>query len=93
MTTTNTSGVTLTNNSAFGSNTTATAESTHEMLRTFIILLIFVIVATTVAGISDTMADGMLALMAVFLVLQAVTHGAALADFSERFAIQPKNGS
>jgi hypothetical protein len=60
------------------------------MLKTFVILLIFVVIATTVAGINDDWGDGMLALMLAFLVLQGLTHGAALASFSERLSLTPK---
>ena len=88
-TSTNT-GTKLINGSVFGSTETATAASAHEMLKTFVILLIFVVIATTVAGINDDWGDGMLALMLAFLVLQGLTHGAALASFSERLSLTPK---
>jgi hypothetical protein len=77
--------------SVFANNgTTATAATTHQMLKTFLILLIFVIIMTELAGISDNIADGILAFMLVLLVLQGLTHGAALAGFAEHLTLTPK---
>jgi len=89
----NATGTTLINGSVFGSTQTATAASAHEMLKSFLVLMIFVIIATTVAGISDQWADGVLGLMLVFIVLQGLTHGAALASFSQRLTLTPKEGT
>jgi len=80
---------TLPTGSAFASTRTPTAATAHDALKTFVVLFIFVILATIAAGQSQAWAKTIEVIMFGFLVMQGLTHGAAFAGFAEKFDLAP----
>ena len=68
---------------------TATAQSAHNMLKALMLELGFVVVATMVAGINDSWANGVLALMLALLVLRGLFEVDLFAAFAQGTALRP----
>ncbi len=66
-----------------------TATSAHEMLKAVLIELGFVVVATMVAGVSGSWANGVLALMLALLVLRGLFEVDVFAAFAQGTALHP----
>lgn len=64
-----------------------TAQSAHTMLKAVGIELAFVVIATMLAGVSDQMASGMLALMLALLVLRGLFEVDVFAAFAQGTAL------
>ncbi len=71
------------------SSGTATAASAHNMLKAIGLELAFVVVATMLAGISDTWASGMVALMLALLVLRGLFEVDLFASFASHTQLTP----
>lgn len=65
------------------------AGSAHAMLKALGLEVGFVVVATMIAGIDDTWASGMLALMLALLVLRGLFEVDVFTAFAAGLALQP----
>lgn len=67
----------------------ATAASAHDMLKAIMLELGFVVVATMVAGVSDSWATGTVTLMLALLVLRGLFEIDLFAAFAQGTSLHP----
>lgn len=79
-------GVTVSGTASAG----PTAATAHTMLKALMLELGFVVVATMLAGVSDSWATGMVALMLALLVLRGLFEVDIFAAFASGLALAPK---
>lgn len=69
-----------------------TAASAHNMLISVGLGLAFVVVATMVAGINDSLGSGILALMIALLVLRGLFNVSVFGEFASKTSVLPGRG-
>jgi hypothetical protein len=74
-------------------STTGTAASAHHMLISVGLELAFVVVATMLAGISDSWATGVLTLMVALLVLRGLFQVNLFGNFVNNNPLTPNRGT
>lgn len=68
-------------------NVQQSASTAHKALLQIGLMLMFVVIAVTIAGMSDGAGDAMAAFMFGLLVLQGVTHGQSFSNFLTKVGV------
>ncbi len=76
-----------------GPSVSVTARSAHQMLISVGFEIAFVVVATMLAGVSDTWATGVLTLMIALLVLRGLFQVNVFGNFVNNHPLTPNRGT